>query len=123
MGESIVQKKVAKLIQQELGNVLTFSRQPVAGTMVTVSVVRVSPDLGMAKVFVTAFPDGKLKEVVKNLNDNNWDYRHLLAQRIRNKVRNIPELNFFMDDSFAEADRMTGLLDNLEIPPESEEDV
>ena len=120
MGESIVQKKVAKLIQQELAGVLSFGRQPMPGTMVTVSVVRVSPDLGLAKVYISAFPDGKLKEVVKSLNENNWEYRHLLAQRIRNKVRNIPELKFFVDDTFAGADRMSNLLDDLEIPPEEE---
>ncbi len=114
MGESIVQKKVAKLIQQELGDLFSHEINYVPGTFPTVTVVRVPPDLGLAKIYVSVLPDSKLQEVAEALNEKNWEVRHLLAKRIRNKVRKIPELRFYADDSLKEAERINRLLDDLE---------
>ncbi|MEL6593381.1 MAG: 30S ribosome-binding factor RbfA, partial [Bacteroidota bacterium] len=106
MSESIVQKKTAALIQQELSEILSRQLSYVPGILLTVTVVRVVPDLSLAKVYVSTLPDSKLEETVKALRDNSWEVRFALGQRIRNKVRKIPELNFYADDSYAEAERI-----------------
>ena len=113
MAETKVQKKLSKLIQQELSEILQLKQVYMSGVMVTVSQVKVPADLGMAKVFVSAFPDSKLEKLVNVLNENSWDIRKGLAGRIKNKVRKIPELRFYEDDSFREADRISRLLENL----------
>ncbi|MEL6652549.1 MAG: 30S ribosome-binding factor RbfA [Bacteroidota bacterium] len=124
MSESIVQKKTAALIQQELSEILSRQLSYVPGILLTVTVVRVVPDLSLAKVYVSTLPDSKLEETVKALRDNSWEVRFALGQRIRNKVRKIPELNFYADDSYAEAERINQLMDRLDIPeadPEEQE--
>lgn len=121
MSETIVQKKTAKLIQQELSDLLSLKLVYVSGVMLTVSVVRVVPDLSLAKIYVSAFPDNRIVEVVETLNNRTWEIRKELAQRIRNKVRQVPELRFYEDDSFKEADRINRMLDELAPPSDSDD--
>ena len=113
MSETIVQKKLAKLIQQEMGEIIQHERMGMSGSLVSVSLVRVPADLGMAKVYITAFPDKALGQVVEDLNENVWEYRKKLAAKIKNKVRKIPEIRFYPDDSFREAEKINQLLDDL----------
>ncbi|RMG57280.1 MAG: 30S ribosome-binding factor RbfA [Bacteroidetes bacterium] len=122
MSETIVQKKLAKLVQQELSNLISVEHAYTPGALLTIHLVRVTADLSLAKVYITVLPDGKLEAAVQALNDNAWAVRYSLAQRIRNKVRKIPELRFYADDSFIEADRINQLIDGLDIPPPSPED-
>ena len=121
MAESIVQKKLSRLIQEELSQQLTAAQRGKLDTMLTVSQVRVTGDLSLAKVYVSVFPDAKLQETVEGLNSRDWEIRHALAMRIRNKVRKIPELRFYADDSYSEADRINSLIDTLDISPADEE--
>ncbi|MEM6342278.1 MAG: 30S ribosome-binding factor RbfA [Bacteroidota bacterium] len=116
MSETIVQKKVASLIQLELSEILSRQLTYVPGILLTVTVVRVVPDLSLAKVYISTLPDSKIEETVKALRENNWEVRYALGQRIRNKVRKIPELIFYVDDSFAEAERINKIMEDLEIP-------
>ena len=81
--------------------------------MITISVVRVTGDLGIAKIYITTLPDSKLEETVDRLNEGSWQIRKQLAARIRNKVRKMPELRFFVDDTFEEAARIEKLLDEV----------
>ncbi|MEL7533582.1 MAG: 30S ribosome-binding factor RbfA [Bacteroidota bacterium] len=118
MSETIVQKKVASLIQLELSEILSRQLTYVPGILLTVTVVRVVPDLSLAKVYISTLPDAKLEETVKALHENNWEVRFALGKRIRNKVRKIPELIFYADDSFVEAERINKIMDSLEIPNE-----
>lgn len=122
MAESIVQKKLSRLIQEELSQMFTLSQRGKLEVMLTVSQTKVTADLSLAKIYISAFPDNKLKETVEDLNERNWEIRHALAARIRNKVRKIPEVRFYADDSFAEADKINSLIDTLEIQPADEED-
>lgn len=122
MGESIVQKKVAKLVQQELGEYFSHVKNYVPGAFTTISVVRVPADLSLAKVYVSVLPDSRLQEVAEVLNENAWEIRLGLAQRIKNKVKKIPELRFFADDSFKEAERINQMLDEIETSEDSDQD-
>jgi len=67
--------------------------------MITVTTVRVSPDLSVARVYLSIFPTEKKEEVFELIKQSTKTIRHELAQRIRNQMRIVPELAFFIDDS------------------------
>ncbi|MEM6628502.1 MAG: 30S ribosome-binding factor RbfA [Bacteroidota bacterium] len=112
MAETIVQRKIAKLIQREVGEIMDRGKF-FPGAMLTLSVVRITRDLSIAKLYVSSLPEQKLDSAVQTLNEEAWQIRKLLAQRIRNKVRKIPELRFFGDDTLQEVDRIEKLLDEV----------
>lgn len=87
-----IQKDVAEILLKE-GAAL------VRGVMASVTTVRVSPDLNYAKIYFSIFPFEKSGEVMRTLEENNWLIRRALGQRIRNQVKSVPELQFFLDDS------------------------
>ncbi|MEL6257324.1 MAG: 30S ribosome-binding factor RbfA [Bacteroidota bacterium] len=113
MSESNVQKKLAKLIKVELSEILSRDLKYVAGTFITLTLVKVTGDLSLAKVYLSVLPDPKLQEVVTALNENDWEVRKALAGRIKNKVKKIPELRFYEDDSNQYAERIDELLNDL----------
>jgi ribosome-binding factor A len=121
--ESKRQQKFAKLIQKELAEV--FQRECshlFPGAFVSVSVVRVSPDLGVAKVYLSMLVGANAKELLQEIKLNTKTIRHLLAQRIKKQVRVIPELIFFLDDTAEYAARMEQLFSGIEIPPADKEE-
>ena len=113
MSESNVQKKLAKLIKVELSEILSRDLKYVPGTFITLTLVKVTGDLSIAKVYLSALPDPKLPEVVTALNENDWEVRKALAARIKNKVKKIPELRFYEDDSNQYAERIDEILTDL----------
>ncbi|MDQ3290782.1 MAG: 30S ribosome-binding factor RbfA [Bacteroidota bacterium] len=121
--ESKRQQKFAKLIQKELAEV--FQRECshlFQGAYVSVSVVRVSPDLGVAKVYLSVLVGANAKELLQEIKLNTKTIRHLLAQRIKKQVRVIPELIFYLDDTAEYAARMEQLFSGLDIPPAEDDD-
>lgn len=87
-----IQKDVAEIFQKEGAGI-------VRGALVTVTAVRISPDFGYAKVYVSIFPFDRSAATMKEIEHQNWFIRRALGQRIRNQVKNVPELQFFLDDS------------------------
>jgi ribosome-binding factor A len=109
--ESTRQNKVARLIQKDLGEIFQrLDKSILQGRLVTVTVVRVSPDLSLAKVFLSVFPSEKTNEFLDHLRPSTKTVRTLLAQRVKNQLRIIPELAFFIDDSLDYANRIEELL-------------
>lgn len=80
------------------------------GVLVSVSVVRVSPDLGVAKVYLSIFPSGKSKELLEAIRANTKAIRYDLGQRVGKQLRIIPELSFFIDDSLDYIEHIDELL-------------
>ena len=80
------------------------------GTLVSVSAVRISPDMSIARVYLSVFPSEKAEEMVKNINNNMKSIRYELGTRVRHQLRIIPELKFFVDDSLDYAERIDELL-------------
>lgn len=113
MPESIVQKKLAKLIQQELSDIIPAAGFVPSGSILTVSIVQVTGDLSLAKTYVSVFPDAQIQPVLEKLTKRDWQIRKALARRIRNKVRMIPEIRFYPDPSYKEAEEMIRFLDEL----------
>ena len=91
---------MARQIQKDVAEILLKEAAPlVRGVMTSVTTVRVSPDLNYAKIYFSIFPFEKSAEVMRTLEENNWMIRRALGQRIRNQVKSVPELQFFLDDS------------------------
>ena len=78
--------------------------------MVSVTRVKISPDLSVCTAYLSVFPSEKGEEILNNVNANAKTIRYDLGQRIRNQVRIIPELRFFIDDSLDYIDRIDELL-------------
>ena len=99
--ESERQKKFAALIQKDLAEILQRAAQDggLLGTLISVSKVRVTVDLSIAKVYLSIFPSGKAQELVEGIKSNAALIKHEVAQRTRHQIRRMPELLFFVDDS------------------------
>lgn len=109
--ETTRQQKVAKQIQKDISDI--FSKEAadlVKGTMATVTNVRVSPDLGYAKVYLSVFPFDRSSEIMNAIGGNEWRIRKALGTRIRNQLRVVPELSFFLDDSLEYIENIENLL-------------
>ena len=120
--ESMRQQKYARLIQKELGDIfLRESRSLVGNAMVTITRVEVSPDLALARVYLS-FLLGNSKELYEQINAAKKSVRRNLGNRIGKSVRIIPELTFFLDESAAYAQHMDQVLSDLNIPEPPEED-
>lgn len=109
--ESTRQSKVAKQIQKDISDIFTKEcADIVAGVMATVTAVRMSPDLGYAKVYVSIFPFGRSSDVMDAIKAGEWRIRKALGARIRNQLRVVPELAFFLDDSLEYIENIDNLL-------------
>ena len=105
------QHKVSRLLQKELGEY--FQRQGLSltgGKMLTVTVVRISPDLGVAKVYLSIFPSDNAGETIQVISDKVGLIRSTMGNKLRNQLRHIPEFAFFLDDSLDHIDRIEDLL-------------
>ena len=119
--ETTRQNKISRLIQKELSLSLIHISEPMSeifllqtksmnGVLVSVSAVRISPDMSIARVYLSVFPSERSQEIVKNINDNMKSIRYELGTRVRHQLRIIPELKFFVDDSLDYAERIDELL-------------
>ena len=104
------QYKVSRLLQKELSLIFQSQTRKMHGTMVSVTRTKVSADLGICTAYLSVFPSEKAEEIIKNVNDNVKTIRYELGTRIRNQVRIIPELRFFVDDSLDYIDHINELL-------------
>ncbi|MDR3118919.1 MAG: 30S ribosome-binding factor RbfA [Mediterranea sp.] len=108
--ETTRQNKIARLLQKELGDIFLLQTKAMPGILISVSVVRISPDLSIARVYLSIFPSEKSEELVKNINANMRAIRYELGKRVRHQLRIIPELKFFVDDSLDYIDKIDSLL-------------
>lgn len=105
------QLKVAREIQRDLAEIIRSKGMAAFdGAMVTVSEVRISPDLSVAKVFVSIFPSEKQGQVMDLLSEQNRSIRGELGQKIGRQLRIVPELDFFLDTSLDYAEHIEELL-------------
>lgn len=102
--------KIGRLLQKELGELFRKQTAMMRGTLVSVSAVRVSPDLSVAKVYLSIFPSEKGEELLKAIEKNKKALRYDLGQIVRTQLRRIPELAFFLDDSLDYVENIDNLL-------------
>src|SRR6185503_11212278 len=109
--DSTRQQKYSKLIQKEIGNIFQRNGRNFYGkAFVTVTNVRVSPDLGIAKVYVSIFGVPDAKKTLGEIEHYQKEIRKQLGEHIRHQARIIPELKFFLDDSLDYAEKIEKLL-------------
>lgn len=108
--ETTRQNKISRLIQKELSEIFLLQTKAMNGVLVSVSVVRISPDMSTARVYLSIFPSEKSEEILKNINNNAKSIRFELGTRVRHQLRIIPELKFFVDDSLDYIDKIDELL-------------
>ena len=102
-------ERLSALLQKDLGEIIQREYQP-QGTFVTISKVRMTPDLSIAKVYLSVFAPGRDEEVVfQHIDENIHQIRHTLAGRIKHQVRKIPELHFYVDDTSEYVNKMESL--------------
>ena len=104
------QNKIARLLQKELSQIFQEQTRSLHGVMVSVTRVRISPDLSVCTAYLSVFPSEKSEEIVQNITRNEKQIRYELGTRIRYQLRIVPELRFFVDDSLDYIDRIDELL-------------
>ena len=108
--ETTRQNKIARLLQKELSEIFLLQTKAMPGVLVSVSAVRISPDMSIARVYLSIVPSDKSEEMVKNINNNMKSIRFELGTRVRHQLRIIPELKFFVDDSLDYIEKIDALL-------------
>ena len=109
--DSIRQNKVARLIQRDLSEMFHQEcKEYTEGAMLSVTAVRVSPDLSYAKIYVSIFPSERVEAVMKSLEEKNKSIRFILGKKVGKQMRIVPELRFFVDDSLDYIDKIDELL-------------
>ena len=108
--ETTRQNKISRLLQKELSEIFLLQTKAMPGVLVSVSAVRISPDMSISRVYLSIFPSEKSEEMVKNINNNMKSIRFELGTRVRHQLRIIPELKFFVDDSLDYIEKIDALL-------------
>ncbi|MFA6334142.1 MAG: 30S ribosome-binding factor RbfA [Bacteroidales bacterium] len=110
-GESTRQQKVGKQLQKDLAEIIRERGMPAfGGALISVTSVRVSPDLAVAKVHLSIFPSAKANEVLKIVEAASKSIRGELGKRVSKQLRIVPELVYFIDDSLDYVERIDELL-------------
>lgn len=108
--ETTRQAKIARLLQKELSEIFRQQTAKTRNVIVSVSTVRVSPDLSTAKVYLSVFPSAQGNAMLESINANAKTVRYELAQKVRFQLRRTPELSFFLDDSLDYIENIDQLL-------------
>jgi len=112
------QKKIGGVLQKDLAEILQRAAKEggLTGTLISVTKVKVTTDLSIAKVYISIFPHEKGKELLEGIRSNQPLIKHELAQRTRNQLRRVPELEFQIDDSLEYIDKIDRSLKGLDNP-------
>lgn len=110
--DSTRQQKYARLIQKEIGTIFQRKGMDFYGrAFVTVTGAKVSPDLGLAYIYLSVFGSKDAQGVVDQVSSHNKEIRRELGNKIRHQARIIPELRFFLDETLDYAEKINKLLD------------
>jgi ribosome-binding factor A len=109
--ESTRQKKVARLIQKELADIfLKKGNEFAPGKLISITRVRVSPDLSFAKTYISIFPATNPDEILQSIQNHSSKFRYELGQKVRSQLRIVPDIAFYIDDSLDYIDKIDELL-------------
>ena len=104
------QARISRLLQKELADIFQSQTRMMRGVLVSVTCVKISPDLSICTAYLSVFPSDKGEELLENIRGNEKSVRYELGTRVRNQLRIIPELRFFLDDSLDYLEKIDGLL-------------
>lgn len=107
------QNKISRLVQREMAEILLqLNKSKYRGKLITVTIVRVTKDMGIARIYLSIFPSEYSEEILKEIKLSGKSIRGELGHRIGKSVRIIPELEFYIDDSLDYINHIDELLDN-----------
>ena len=112
------QKKIGQLLQSDLVDILQgeIRKNGITILIISVSKVNVTSDLSIAKVYLSVFPSEKGKEILSAIKENTPLIKHDLAQRVKNQLRKVPDLIFYIDDSLDYIEKIDNALSGKENP-------
>ncbi|MDQ3842868.1 MAG: 30S ribosome-binding factor RbfA [Bacteroidota bacterium] len=121
MKEGKRQKQIGGLIQEEITGIFQrLGLNMIDGSMVSISSVKITPDLLEARIYLSLFQVPDVKAAMKKLEERGWEIKRELAARVKHQLRRIPELKFFYDDTLDHVFKMEELFKQIK-PPEEEE--
>ena len=122
--ESKRQQKLGRQIQKDLAAIFSKEAQNLfQGKFISPTEVHMTPDLGVARVYLSLMLEKNPDRVIATINENKSHLRKVLGNMIRNQVRIVPELEFFYDDSQAYATKMDKMITDLNIPKDDKKDL
>ena len=112
------QKKINTVIQHEIAYLIqgAIRKSSTPNLMVSITKVKVVPDISKAKVYISVFPKDKVDMYIENLKTNKNQLRHDLSQKLKSQLRKVPELNFYLDESLDYIEKIDKELTNGENP-------
>lgn len=115
------QKKIGGVIQKDLVDILQgeIRKNGISNLVISVSKVSVTTDLGVARVYLSVFPQEKAPEILESIKSNMYLIKHDLSQRVRLQLRKVPNLAFFIDDSLDYIEKIDSALSGKENPIEN----
>lgn len=123
--QSTRQEKISRLLQKEFGDIFVHYGRHIQGVIISVSEVRITSDLSISRIYLSIFPTEKATELIERINADKSSIRYELGRRLRNQLRIIPELNFYLDESIdklANIDKILGADPYLHVPLDDEDD-
>lgn len=109
--ESTRQKKVSRLIQKEIADIfLRKGNEYAPGKLISITKVRVSPDLSFARIYLSIFPSTNINDVLQNVQDHSTRIRFDLGHKVRTQLRIVPDIAFYIDDSLDYIEKIDRLL-------------
>ena len=104
------QQKIARLMQKDLGDIFLRYAKRIGNLLISVSEVRVSPDLSIAHIYLSIFPSNRAEDVLQHIMEDQKTIRFALGNLEHNQLRIIPELNFHLDTTLDHMERIDQLL-------------
>jgi ribosome-binding factor A len=118
MTGSTRQQKVAKLIQKEMSDIFQRDRRGLLdNAFLSIAEVRVSPDLSVAKLYISMMLVKDKQALLGKINDHKKEFRKLLGDKVGKQLRIVPEIVFYIDEVEENAQKLDDLINNLNIPP------
>ncbi len=104
------QQKIARLMQKDLGDIFLRYAKRIGNLLISVSEVRISPDLSIAHIYLSIFPSNRAEDVLQHIMEDQKTIRFELGNLEHNQLRIIPELNFHLDTTLDHMERIDQLL-------------
>ncbi|GAL87195.1 ribosome-binding factor A [Sporocytophaga myxococcoides] len=117
------QQKVSRLIQKEMGELFQRDTKGIfGGAFITVTHVKISPDLGVASIYLSFLKNNNQNAILQNIRENTKQVRKMLGEKVGKQLRIVPQLVFHIDDTVEYAANIDKILSGLDIPPAKNED-
>jgi len=109
--ETLRQQKVSRLIQKEIGDILRIDfKGKFNNSLITVTKVNITKDLSLARVYISIFSNTKKQETFEEILSSTKEIKFILAKRVKNQLRIMPDIEFFIDDSLDYIEHIDSLL-------------